>query len=88
MRFFFLLFFFSATLSRSHSLTCTIKPVDTDTQVSIEKVPINGVSVLSGLNFLTAKMEKKGFLSPRRKQAFRNNIRCPKSGAVDCTTLI
>ena len=51
MRFFFLLFFFSASPSRSHSLTCTIKPADTDTQVSIEKVPINGVSVLSGLNF-------------------------------------
>ena len=43
--------FFSTSLSRSLSLACTIKPVDTDTQLSIEKVPINGVSVLSGLNF-------------------------------------
>ena len=43
--------FFSTSLSRSLSLTCTIKPVDTDTQLSIEKVPINGKSVLSELNF-------------------------------------
>ena len=43
--------FFSTSLSRSLSLTCTIKSVDTDTQLSIEKVPINGKSVLSELNF-------------------------------------
>ena len=44
-------FFFSTSLSLSLSLACTIKPVDTDTQLSIEKVPINGKSVLSELNF-------------------------------------
>ena len=48
---FFSCCFFSASLSLVLTFACTIKPVDSDTQVSIEKVPINGVSVLSELNF-------------------------------------
>ena len=48
---FLLFFFFSASLSLALTFACTIKPVDSDTLVSIEKVPINGASVLSGRIF-------------------------------------
>ena len=48
---FLLLFFFSASLSLALTFACTIKPVDSDTLVSIEKVPINEASVLSGRIF-------------------------------------
>ena len=51
MRFFCCCFFFRVSLSLALTFACTIKPVDSDTLVSIEKVPINGVSVLSGRIF-------------------------------------
>ena len=79
MRFFSCCFFFTS-LSRSLSLACTIKSVDTDTQLSIEKVPINGVSVLSGLNSYQRKCKRRDFFPPGESNAFRNNKVSEKRG--------
>ena len=80
MRFFSCCFFFHVSLSFSLSLACTIKSVDTDTQLSIEKVPINGVSVLSGLNFYQRKCKRRDFFPLGESNAFRNNKVSEKRG--------